>query len=40
MQNAGLDEAQLLFLTLDEGYFPIAAPPDLEREVAPPGHRP
>ena len=28
---------QLLLLTLDEGYFLMAAPPDLERGVAPLG---
>ena len=27
-------KAQLLFLTLDEGYLLMAAPPDLERGVA------
>ena len=30
-------KAQLLFLTLDEGYLLTAAPPDLERGVAPLG---
>ena len=31
------NKAQPLFLTLDEGYLLIAAPPDLERGVAPLG---
>ena len=31
-------KAQQLFLTLDEGYFLTAAPPDLERGVAPLSH--
>ena len=30
-------KAQLLLLTLDEGYLLTATPPDLERGVAPPG---
>ena len=30
-------KAQLLLLTLDEGYLPTATPPDLERGVAPLG---
>ena len=30
-------KAQLLLLTLDEGYLLTAAPPNLEREVAPLG---
>ena len=30
-------KAQLLLLTLDEGYLLMAAPPDLERGVAPLG---
>ena len=30
-------KAQLLFLTLDEGYLLMTAPTDLEREVAPLG---
>ena len=30
-------KAQLLLLTLDEGYVLTATPPDLEREVAPLG---
>ena len=32
-------KAQPLLFTLDEGYLLTAAPPDLEREVAPLGHR-
>ena len=30
-------KAQPLLLTLDEGYLLMAAPPELERGVAPPG---
>ena len=30
-------KVQLLLLTLDEGYLPTAAPPNLEHEVAPLG---
>ena len=30
-------KAQPLLLTLEEGYLPLAAPPDLERGVAPLG---
>ena len=33
-------KAQLLLLTLDEGYLLTATPPDLECGVAPLGHRP
>ena len=33
-------KAQLLLLTLDEGYLLMATPPDLERGVAPLGHLP
>ena len=32
-----LSNVQSLLLTLDEGYLLTAAPPDLERGVAPPG---
>ena len=33
-------KAQLLLLTLDEGYLLTATPPDLEYGVAPLGHLP
>ena len=39
--HGGSSKAQPLLLTLDEGYLLTAAPPDLERDVAPlcpPGH--